>query len=72
MTDNEKLLLIMKYFNQNDYYRYNEYIEARNHLTHTPDTDVYAILSFYRQKCYREMFDKIWRDISRILYDWQF
>lgn len=72
MTDSEKLLLIMKYFEMNDYYRYNELKTAEHNLLHHSRTEPEPVLELYKQICYREMYNKVWRDISRILYDWQF
>lgn len=72
MTDKEKLLLIMKYFETNDYYRFNELKVAEHNLLHHPRSEPEPLLLLYRQICFREMYDKIWKDVSRILYDWQF
>lgn len=69
MNDSEKLLLIMKYLHNQDYFRSNELNTAKNNLYRQPRVDVYGVLEYYKQSCYKEMWDKVFADLSKILYN---
>lgn len=69
MKDSEKLLLIMKYLHIQDYYRSNELKTAKENLCRQPKGDVFGVLEYYKQCCYKEMWDKVFDDLSKILYN---
>lgn len=50
------------------YHWENKLREAENNLHKNPRGDPYAVLEYYRAKCYKEMFDRIFDDISKVLY----
>lgn len=69
MTDSQKLLLVMKYLHMQEYYRHNELQTARHNLDLHQKGDVLAVLDYYKQCCYKEMWDKVFTDLSRLLYN---
>lgn len=69
MTDSEKLSLIMKYFHMNDYYRSNELRVALQNLNLHKKGDVIAVLEYYKQCCFKQMWDKVFDDVARIIYN---
>ena len=52
------------------FYIENEVTQAKNNLLKRQRTDAHALLEYHRQLERKEMYDEIFRDISRILYEW--
>lgn len=70
IDDFEKCALIAKYLHMTSFYIENEVTQAKNNLLKRQRTDAHALLEYYRQLARKEMYDEIFRDISRILYEW--
>lgn len=70
IEDFEKCALIAKYLHMTSYYIENEVTQAKNNLLRRQRTDAQALLEYHRQLARKEMYDKMFRDISRILYEW--
>lgn len=70
IEDFEKCALIAKYLHMTGYYIENEVTQAKNNLLKRQRTDALALLEYHRQLARKEMYDKMFRDISRILYEW--
>lgn len=66
----QKLLLIMRYLHSQDFHRSNQMKVAKNNLARLPKGDVYSVLEYYKECCYKEMWDKVFADISRLLYNY--
>lgn len=69
MEEKEKFLLIMRYLHSQDYFRSNQMRVAKNNLARLPKGDVYSVLEYYKECCYKEMWDKVFTDLSRLLYN---
>lgn len=70
MSNEEKIALIGKYLHMTSYYIENEVTQAMNNLLNRQRTDAHALLEYHRQVSRKEMYDQMFRDISRILYEW--
>lgn len=68
MQDSEKVIEIMRYMNYSCYHWENMLRVAENNLMINPCGDPYAVLEYYRAKCHKEMFDRVFADLSKILY----
>lgn len=68
--DFEKVADIMRYLYYSCYHWENELVQAENNLLKRPRDDTYAVLEYYRIKTQKEMYDRIFRDLSKILYNW--
>lgn len=69
MTDQEKVQLLQKYFHMHSFFIENELRTAEsNFLKAFPRDDVVRLLEFYKAKCFKEKFDQIFSDVSRILF----
>ena len=67
--DFEKIVDIMRYLYYSCYHWENELVQAENNLLKRPRDDTYAVLEYYRIKTQKEMYDRIFRDLSKILYN---
>lgn len=70
IEDFEKCALIAKYLYMTSFYIENEVTQAKNNLLNRQRIDAHALLEYHRQLARKEMYDEIFRDISRILYEW--
>lgn len=68
--DFEKVADIMQYLYYSCYHWENELRQAENNLMKCPRNDVYSILEYYRVKTQKETYDRIFADLSKILYNW--
>lgn len=71
MQDFEKVESIMRYLYYSCYHWENELRQAENNLLKRPRHDTHAILEYFRIKAQKEMYDRIFADLSKILYNWQ-
>ena len=62
--------MIAKHLHMTSFYIENEVTQAKNNLLNRQRTEAHALLEYYRQLARKEMYDKIFRDISKILYEW--
>lgn len=70
MRDFEKIELIMRYMYHSCYYWENELRQAENNLTKCTKTDTYAALEYFKVKAQKDLYDRVFSDISKILYGW--
>ncbi len=76
MTDNEKIILLMKYTFCAEHYLRNDYIEALNnfviHIGHIrkfhPDETAQDILELYKKQIRYEAFKEFSGNLDKILY----
>lgn len=68
MTDNEKIILIMKYTNEAETHLKNEYIDIVNSFVICPKTRAEDVLKVFRAKIRFEAFHEYSANIERILY----
>lgn len=68
--DFEKIADIMQYLYYSCYHWERELRQAENNLLHCSREDTYAVLEYYRVKTQKEMYDRIFSDLSKILYGW--
>lgn len=68
--DFEKIVDIMQYLYYSCYYWENELRKAENNLLRCSRGDTYAVLEYYRIRTQKEMYDRIFADLSKILYNW--
>ena len=69
-NDYEKLVDVMQYLYYNCYHWENELRQAENNLLHHPRNDVYGVIEYFQIKTQKEMYDRIFADLSKILYNW--
>lgn len=70
MEDFEKVEAIMWYLYYTAYHRENMLKQAEDNLLRSRRTDPFALLEYYKEQCYKEMYDRMFSDISKILYGW--
>lgn len=68
--DFEKVADIMQYLYYGCYHWENELRQAENNLLRCPRSDVYGVIEYFRIKTQKEMYDRIFADLSKILYGW--
>lgn len=68
MTDNEKIILIMKYTNEAETHLKNEYIDILNSFAICPKTCAEDVLRIFKAKIRYEAFHEYSANIERILY----
>lgn len=68
--DYEKIVDIMRYLYYSCYHWENELRQAENNLLRHPRNDVYGVIEYFRIKTQKEMYDRIFADLSKILYGW--
>lgn len=70
MSDSEKVMQLMKYLHFSSVHRENELRQAHDNLSSARHTDVVAHLAYYRECCYMEMYNRVYADLAKILFDW--
>lgn len=68
MTDNEKIILILRYLYFSETHLKNEYIHLLDSYIITPRTQPEDILKLYRSKVRYEAFHEFSANLERILY----
>lgn len=68
--DYQKITDIMRYLYYSCAHWENELQQAENNLMKRPKNDVYAIMEYFKVKSQKEMYDRIFADLSKILYGW--
>lgn len=68
--DFENITDIMRYLYYSCYHWENELRQAENNLLHHPRDDVYGVIEYFKIKSQKEMYDRIFADLSKILYNW--
>ncbi len=68
MTDNEKIILIMKYSANVDYLYRNEYIDELNNYVKSFSSRPEDVLELYRKKIRYEAFKEFSGNLDKILY----
>lgn len=69
-NDYEKIVDIMRYLYYSCYHWENELRQAENNLLCHPRNDVYGVIEYFKIKSQKEMYDRIFADLSKILYNW--
>lgn len=69
-NDYEKIVDIMHYLYYSCYHWENKLRQAENDLMRRPRNDVYCIIEYLKIKSEKEMYDRIFADLSKILYGW--
>ncbi len=68
MTDNERIILIMRYlYNCESFYK-NDYIEQLNNFSVFPASRPEEVLRLYRSRIRYEAFKEFSRNLEKILY----
>lgn len=68
MTDNEKIILIMKYSYDKISHIQNEYINALNSVVNRPKLAPEDVLMVFKAKTRLECYQEVISDLERILY----
>lgn len=70
MEDFEKVEAIMRYMYYSCYHWENELRQVEENLRRSPRGDPHAVLEYFKVKSQKELYDRVFADISKILYGW--